>query len=49
MEVLQECRPEFRASATFGYVKTEKQELTGEDGDDISVTSDVVTITEDDL
>jgi hypothetical protein len=47
MEVLQECRPEFRASATFGYVKTEKQELTGEDGDDISVTSDVVTVTSD--
>jgi hypothetical protein len=49
MEVLQECKPEFRASASYGYVKTEKQELTGEDGDDIKVTSDVVTVTREDL
>jgi hypothetical protein len=49
MEVLQECKPEFRASASFGYVKTEAKELTGEDGDAINVTSDVVTVTEEDL
>jgi hypothetical protein len=49
MEILQECKPEFRASATFGYVKKEKQELTGEGGDAIKVTSDVVTVTRDDL
>jgi len=28
MNVLQECRPEFRASASFGYVKEEKRDLT---------------------
>jgi hypothetical protein len=49
MEILQECKPEFRASATFGYVEKSKQELTGEDGDAIKVTSDVVTVTQDDL
>jgi hypothetical protein len=32
-----------------GHGKTETRELTGEDGDAISVTSDVVTVTEDDL
>jgi hypothetical protein len=30
MDILQECRPEFRASATFGYTKTEEQKLTGD-------------------
>jgi len=34
MDVLDECRPEFRASASFGYVKEEKTELsTAEDED----------------
>ena len=28
MNVLDECRPEFRASASFGYVKEEKRDLT---------------------
>jgi hypothetical protein len=32
-----------------GHGKTETRELTGDDGDAISVTSDVVTVTEDDL
>jgi len=33
-EVLDDCRPEFRASASFGYVKEEKRELsTAEDED----------------
>ena len=27
MNVLNECRPEFRASASFGYVKEEKRQL----------------------
>ena len=27
MSVLDECRPEFRASASFGYVKEEKRQL----------------------
>ena len=27
MQVLDECRPEFRASASFGYVKEEKHEM----------------------
>jgi hypothetical protein len=48
MEVLKECRPEFRASATFGYVKTEKQELTGEDSEPLEVETNVSTITFDD-
>jgi hypothetical protein len=32
-----------------GHGKTETRELTGEDGDDIKVTSDVVTVTQEDL
>lgn len=28
MNVLDECRPEFRASASFGYVKEEKRDVT---------------------
>jgi len=36
-EVLEETSPEFRASASFGYTKKERQELTGEDGDPITV------------
>jgi hypothetical protein len=49
MQVLQECRPEFRASASFGYKKTEAQELTEKDSDDRTVTFDVVTVTPEDL
>jgi hypothetical protein len=48
MEVLQECRPEFRASASFGYKKTEAQELTGEDGEEMDIEFSVETLTEDD-
>ena len=48
MQVLDECRPEFRASATFGYVKQEKHQHTGDGGGPIGVTSDVVTVTETD-
>ena len=48
MQVLDECRPEFRASATFGYVKQEKHQHTGDGGGPIDVTSDVVTVTETD-
>lgn len=44
MQVLQECKPEYRASATFGYVKREKQELMGEDGDSIEVTSEFISV-----
>jgi hypothetical protein len=44
MQVLEECKPEFRASATFGYVKKERQELMGEDGDSIEVTSDFISV-----
>jgi transposase-like protein len=36
-EVLEECRPEFRASASFGYNKTEGRELTGEGGGPVAV------------
>lgn len=36
-EVLEECRPEFRASASFGYNKTEGREVTGEDGGPVAV------------
>jgi hypothetical protein len=32
LRVLEECRPEFRASASFGYVKQEKHEHVGEGG-----------------
>ena len=28
LSVLEECRPEFRASASFGYVKEEKQDVS---------------------
>lgn len=35
--VLAECSPEFRASATFGYVKKERQEHTGEGGGGIII------------
>lgn len=28
LQVLDDCRPEFRASASFGYVKEEKQDVT---------------------
>jgi len=45
-EVLQDCRPEFVASASYGYVEEEKRQLTGEDGGAIEVSSDVVTVTE---
>lgn len=38
-EVLQECRPEFIASASYGYVKEEKRELsTPEDEDGFGTT-----------
>lgn len=35
MEVLDDCRPEFVASASYGYTKREQHELMGEDGDPI--------------
>ena len=34
MNVLDECRPEFRASASFGYVKEEKTELSTPEGEE---------------
>jgi transposase-like protein len=34
-EVLEECRPEFRASASFGYNET--QEVSGEDGGPVEI------------
>jgi len=37
MNVLDECRPEFRASASFGYVKEEKHQHTGEGGGGIII------------
>jgi hypothetical protein len=46
--VLEECRPEFRASASFGYVKTEAQELTGKDGENMDIEFSVETLTEED-
>lgn len=39
----------FLLSTSFDYVKTERTELTGEDGGAIEVESDVVEVTEDDL
>lgn len=30
LAVLQECRPEFRASATYGYVKEEKRDVSAD-------------------
>jgi len=36
----------FLLSTSFDYVKTERKELTGEDGGAIEVDSDVVTVTE---
>ena len=48
MQVLDECRPEFRASATFGYVKEEKRQVTGKDGGPLEVETSVSTITFDD-
>jgi len=43
MDVLDECRPEFRASASFGYVKEEKTELSTPDDEDGFGTNIVVT------
>lgn len=37
MQVLDECRPEFRASATFGYVKEEKHQHTGDGGGPLEI------------
>ena len=37
---------QFLLERSFGYVKTEKREIMGEDGGSIDVTSDVVTVTE---
>jgi hypothetical protein len=45
-EVLNDCRPEFVASASYGYVERERTELTGEDGGPVDVSSDVVTVTQ---
>lgn len=39
MEVLDECRPEFRASASFGYTESQEIEHTG-DGLDLSLTDE---------
>jgi len=36
----------FLLSTSFDYVKTERTELTGEDGGPVEVDSDVVTVTE---
>jgi hypothetical protein len=48
MQVLGECNPEFRASASFGYVKTEASEVTGKDGEEIDMQFSVETLTEED-
>jgi hypothetical protein len=38
-EVLQECRPEFVASASYGYVKEERQDITSSDDSfDLSIS-----------
>jgi len=47
-EVLNDCRPEFIASASYGYVKEERRQVTGEDGGPLEVTSEVVTVSFDD-
>jgi len=36
----------FLLSTSFDYVKTERKEITGEDGGAVEVSSDVVTVTE---
>jgi len=36
-EVLEDTSAEFRASASFGYRKTERQEVTGEDGSPVTI------------
>lgn len=43
-EVLQDCRPEFVASASYGYVKEEKRQVTGDEGGalEVSLTREVV-------
>jgi hypothetical protein len=43
-EVLNDCRPEFIASASYGYVKKEERELTGDDGGplELNITRTVV-------
>jgi hypothetical protein len=38
IQVLEQCRPEFRASASFGYHKTEGREVSGEGGGPVEVT-----------
>ena len=37
---------QFLLERSFGYVKTEKREIMGEDGGAVDVSSDVVTVTE---
>jgi len=38
-EVLQDCRPEFIASASYGYIKEERRDITSTDGSlDLSIT-----------
>jgi hypothetical protein len=37
---------QFILERSFGYVKTEKREIMGEDGGPVDVSSDVVTVTE---
>jgi len=38
-EVLNDCRPEFIASASYGYIKEERRDITSTDGSlDLSIT-----------
>jgi hypothetical protein len=44
MEVLDECRPEFRAASTFGYVKTEKREVEGDHKHEYDATEQYINL-----
>jgi hypothetical protein len=46
-EVLQDCRPEFVASASYGYVKEEKHQHTGEGGGALEVVINETVVDED--
>jgi len=46
LQTVNERGSQFILERSFGYVKTEKREIMGEDGGPVDVASDVVTVTE---
>ena len=46
LQTVNDRGSQFLLERSFGYVKTEKREIMGEDGGAVKVDSDVVTVTE---